>query len=497
MRHVLGIDLGTTNSLACTLEDGLPVIIVNERGSRTTPSVISFRNDREVLVGELAKSQAVLNRANTVAHIKRHMGTTHRVTLMGREYTPTELSALILRKLKQYSEEYLGAPIEDVVITVPAYFNDNQRLATMQAGELAGFRVLKLLNEPTAAALAYSLHHQEDSRILVVDLGGGTLDISLLEHQDRVHRVKAFGGSTYLGGLEFDQRILDHLCAEFQAAHGIDLKADPVAYQQLVICAEKAKVDLSTIEQAQVMVPYITISPQGPLHLNTVLSRETFERLVGDLVETIRRLIRETFEGVGLPLDWPDQVILVGGATRMPLITRLIQDLIGLAPKRDLNPDEVVAKGAAIQAGILADQIADVEFYDVTSHTLGIEDDGGAFVPIIPNNAPYPTEQSRVFTTVRDEQEHVEIHVLQQSPLHPELPLVSLGRFSLDQLPPRPKGAPSIEVTFAIDRNGILQVTAHDPDHGMVNAMTIAEPAFASSRDDLPPERRGTNLRIL
>lgn len=497
MRHVLGIDLGTTNSLACMLEDGAPVIIVNERGSRMTPSVLSFRNEREVLVGELAKSQAVLNRANTVSYIKRHMGTNHRLTLMGREYTPLEISALILRKLKAYSEEYLGTAIQDVVITVPAYFNDNQRLATKLSGELAGFRVLKLLNEPTAAALAYSMHHEEDAQILVVDLGGGTLDISLLEHHDRVHRVRASGGSTMLGGIDFDQRIVDHLCSEFLAAHGVDLKADPVAYQQLVICAEKAKVDLSTVDQTQIMVPYITVSPQGPLHLNTTLTRQAFELLVSDLADSVRRLIRETFDGMGLPLDWANQVILVGGATRMPLIGRLIQELTGIAPKRDLNPDEVVAKGAAIQAGILADQIADIEFYDVTSHTLGIEDDDGTFIPIIPNNEPYPTERSRVFTTVADDQDRVEIHIMQQSPSHPELPLVSLGRFALENIPPMPKGSPSIEVAFAVDKNGILQVTAHDLEHGMANAMTITDMAFAPSREDQPPQRRGGNLTIL
>ncbi|NSW83730.1 MAG: Hsp70 family protein [Syntrophothermus sp.] len=495
---IVGIDLGTTNSLVAYINrEGKPEIIVNERGSRLTPSAVYFKTDQEVLVGELARSQMVLKADRTVCYIKRHMGSDYRVNISGREYTPIEISALVLRKLRQYAEKYLGQPVEAAVVTVPAYFNDNQRQATLQAGRLAGLKILKLLNEPTAAALAYGLQSGEKEHVLVLDIGGGTFDITLMENDGGTCQVVAVGGCTTLGGIDFDNRLIKHILETFKQTHGIDLAADKVACQQVQIHAERAKVDLSTVNECSVLIPYITMGTEGPVHLNQTIRREEFEHLASDLWNEISSLILQTLQKAEVGPDWVDVIVMAGGASRMPGFERVVRELFGQVEiKSDINPDEVVALGAAIEAGILAGQVEHIELYDVTSHTLGIEDDMGEFVPIIPANTLYPVTRSRLFTTVQDDQEEVIIHILQRDELQSEASAaVSLGRFHLAGIQQAPAGVPCIEVTFTIDRNGVLEVAARDTETGTENQVQITDVAFSGGH---PGEnRRGTSLTVI
>jgi len=495
---IVGIDLGTTNSLVAYINrEGKPEIIVNERGSRLTPSAVYFKSDREVLVGELARSQMVLKADRTVCYIKRHMGSDYRVNISGREYTPPEISGLVLRKLVQYAEKHLGQPVEAAVVTVPAYFNDNQRQATLQAGRLAGLKILKLLNEPTAAALAYGLQSGSHEHVLVLDIGGGTFDITLMENDGGACRVVAVGGCTTLGGVDFDNRLIRHILDTFRETHGIDLSADKVACQQVQIHAERARIDLSTVNECSVLIPYITMGTNGPVHLNQTIRREEFEHIASDLFGEIESLITQTLAKAGVGPDWVDVVVLAGGASRMPGFQQVVRKVFGdVEVKNDINPDEVVALGAAVQAGILAGEIDDIDFYDVTSHTLGVEDDTGEFVPVIPANTLYPVTRSRLFTTVEDDQEEVIIHILQRDELQPEASApVSLGRFHLSGIKKAPAGVPNIEVTFAIDRNGVLNVSARDTDTGIANQVEITGLDLCGDGPGL--NRRGPALTVV
>lgn len=482
MFPIVGIDLGTTNSLVASINrEGRPEIIINERGSRLTPSVVYFKNDREVLVGEMARSQALMQSNRTVSQIKRQMGTNYEASINGRSYSPVEISALILRKLKQYAEKQGECTIQGAVVTVPAYFNDNQRQATFMAAELAGINILKLLNEPTAAALAYASELEQEEHILVLDIGGGTFDITLMEYEQGVCRVKATGGSTCLGGTDFDQRLVKHIVETFRQQTGIDLEGDTVAMQQVLIQAEKAKVDLSTVNECSVLIPYISSGPKGPVHLNQVLERQQFNNLCSDLFEEIRDLVAQTFERAGLEKDWVEAVVLAGGASRMPGFQTYVKELFPEASlKAHINPDEVVALGAALQAGMLAGEVHGVELYDVTSHTLGLEDDQGDFIAVIEANTTYPVMKSRLFTTVEDNMPEVTIHIMQRDEMteDKEQSYISLGVFHLSGIRQAPKGEPNIDVSFAIDRNGILHVSAMDIDTGTMNEIHISEMVF-------------------
>ncbi|NLU48848.1 MAG: Hsp70 family protein [Syntrophomonadaceae bacterium] len=496
---IVGIDLGTTNSLVAFINgEGKPEIVINERGSRLTPSVVYFKNDQEVLVGELARSQMVLKADRTVSCIKRHMGSDYQVFISQRGYTPVEISALILRKLVQYAREYLGQEIEAAVITVPAYFNDNQRQATFLAGELAGLKVLKLLNEPTAAALAYGIRSEKKENILVLDIGGGTFDITLMEGEKGIYRVIGTGGSTTLGGTDFDNRLAQYILTTFYEMTGVDLTADKVALQQVQVNAERVKVDLSTVNESSVLIPYITMGEAGPLHLNQVVSRAAFHKICTDLFVEIRSLILQTLAKAGVEERWVDVVVLAGGASRMPGFRDMVSEMFGHAEiKTDINPDEVVALGAAIEAGMLAGAVEHIEFYDVTSHTLGIEDNLGEFVPLIPANTSYPVVQSKLFTTVEDDQEEVIIHILQKDDLNTagSEGLVSLGRFHLEGIHKAKAGEPNIDVTFAIDKNGILNVSALDLDTGTTNQVQITGAVYSGNKESL--NRRGRGLTVL
>jgi molecular chaperone DnaK len=483
MSHVLGIDLGTTHSLAATLHEGQPHLIINERGSRLTPSVVAFRGEYSALVGDLAKQRAVLDHRNTIQNAKRKMGSDHVYAVAGRAYTPTAVSALVLRKLVASTRAYLEETPREAVITVPAYFNHRQRLATKQAAELAGLKVLKLLNEPTAAALAYAHRRAEDANLLVVDLGGGTLDVTLLERRNRTHRVLASGGSNFLGGLDFDHRVVGYLARRFRERTGHDPLADPVAYQQLAIAAERAKIDLSSVESTRAHVPYIASGSHGPQHLDEPLHRALFESLADDLVFALRQLILETFRQAGVPVSWAERTILAGGATRMPLVPRLVEELTGRAPLRDLNPDEIVAVGAALQAGILAGQLDDLAFYDATPFTLGVEDGWGGILPVLPANTPYPTSRTRLFNIACPPQKRLDIHIVQQESPHPEVPLISLGRF---ELPRAAEQEGPIEVSFAIDRDGLLEVRARHASHGEPRSLAVTALPAAESGPSVP-----------
>lgn len=496
---IVGIDLGTTNSLVAFVNrEGKAEIIINERGSRLTPSVVYFKNEREVLVGDLARSQSVLKAARTVSCIKRHMGSDYQTNIEDRTYSATEVSALILRKLVQYAELYLGQPVEAAVVTVPAYFNDNQRQATLLAGELAGLKILKLLNEPTAAALAYGVQLDKNENVLVLDIGGGTFDITLMAYEEDVCRVICSGGSSHLGGIDFDQRMAREILKNFQETHGINLSSDPVALQQILISAEKAKIDLSTVNECSVLIPYITMGEGGPLHLNQNMKLEQFKHICRDLFNEIQALIEQTFYKANLNKDWVDVIVLAGGASRMAGFREMVAELFGGVEIRvEINPDEVVALGAALEAGMLAGQVDHVKLHDVTSHTLGLEDHNGEFVPLIPANTNYPIVESLLFTTVEDQQEEVIIHILQREEPwdNNEASGISLGKFHLEGIQKAPAGEPNIDVTFEIDNNGILNVSALDIETGMQNQVEITGLSYESNHKMLA--RRGKDLIIL
>ncbi|HZG57381.1 molecular chaperone DnaK [Paenibacillus sp.] len=472
MSKVIGIDLGTTNSCVAVMEGGEAVVIPNREGNRTTPSVVGFKKDGERIVGETAKRQAITNPERTIISIKRHMGTNHKTTIDGKEYTPQEISAMILQKLKADAEEYLGTSVTQAVITVPAYFNDSQRQATKDAGKIAGLEVLRIVNEPTAAALAYGLEKSEDQTILVFDLGGGTFDVSILELSDGLFEVKATSGDNRLGGDDFDEVIMNHLVAEFKKEQGVDLSKDKAAVQRLKDAAEKAKKELSTVLTTTISLPFITVVDGVPQHLEMNLTRAKFEELSADLVERTMGPTRRALQDSGLSADKIDKVVLVGGSTRIPAVQEAVKKLIGKEAYKGVNPDEVVAIGAAVQAGVLTGDVKDVVLLDVTPLSLGIETAGGVFTKMIDRNTTIPTSKSQVFSTYADNQTSVEIHVLQGERAM-AADNKTLGRFILGDIPPAPRGIPQIEVTFDIDANGIVNVSASDKGTGKSQKITI------------------------
>ncbi|HLT15760.1 MAG TPA: molecular chaperone DnaK, partial [Acidimicrobiales bacterium] len=473
MPKAVGIDLGTTNSVVSVLEAGDPVVIPNAEGARTTPSVVAFSKNGEVLVGEVAKRQAITNPDRTIRSVKRHMGTSWTTEIDGKMYTAQEISARTLMKLKRDAEAYLGDTVTQAVITVPAYFDDAQRTATKEAGQIAGLEVLRIINEPTAAALAYGLDKSSaDETVLVFDLGGGTFDVSILEIGDGVFEVKSTHGDTNLGGDDWDQAIIDWLVEQFKAAHGVDLSKDNMAVQRLKEAAEKAKIELSQVQQTQINLPFITATADGPLHLDETLTRAKFQELTADLLARCRGPFEQAIKDAGLTKDQIDHVILVGGSTRMPAVAELVHELTGKEPNKGVNPDEVVAIGAAVQAGVLKGEVKDVLLLDVTPLSLGIETKGGVMTKLIERNTTIPTRRTEVFSTAEDNQPSVEIHVLQGEREMAQFNK-TLGKFQLVDLPPAPRGVPQIEVTFDIDANGIVHVSAKDRATGKEQSMTI------------------------
>ena len=483
MGKIIGIDLGTTNSCVAVMEGGEPVVIPNPEGNRTTPSVVAFSKNGERLVGQIAKRQAVTNPDHTVISIKRDMGTDKKVKIDGDEFTPQEISAMILQKLKSDAENYLGQTITQAVITVPAYFSDSQRQATKDAGRIAGLEVLRIINEPTAAALAYGMDKEDkDQKIMVYDLGGGTFDVSILEIGDGVFEVLATSGNNRLGGDDFDQKIIEYLVDEFKKSQGIDLSTDKMAMQRLKEAAEKAKIELSGMQQTNINLPFITADSSGPKHMDITLTRAKFEELISDLVESTTGPVNQALKDAGLTNDKIDKVLLVGGSTRVPLVQETVKKITGKEPHKGINPDECVAIGAAIQAGVLSGDVKDLVLLDVTPLSLGIETYGGVFTKLIERNTTIPTKKSQIFSTAADGQTSVEIHVLQGER---EMATYNktLGRFQLTGIPAAPRGVPQIEVTFDIDANGIVHVSAKDLATGNSQEVSITASTNLSEED--------------